>query len=275
MSDNPDRIEAEVEANRAKVESTLDALKDRLSFEGVVNDATRFIGIRDARGTLESAGREVNANPVAFGLIGLGLALLATGATRRSEGYRATSYRPQDGMSRSYVQRDHGPGLASRVREGASQYGGQIRDTASDYTDTAREKLHDAQHALHSGYKRARDRTADLQYRTGQQIDNHPLLIGALAAGVGAVIAAAMPRSDVEDRWIGPGAEHLREEARHVAAEAGERAKAAARAGYAAAVDTAREEGLVPEGGRTLAEKVEHVAQAAVGEAKDTLADKT
>lgn len=274
MSDNPDRIEAEVEANRAKVENTLDALKDRLSFEGVVNDATRFIGIRDARGTLETAGRELNANPVAFGLIGLGLALLATGATRRSEGYRP-SYRPQDGMSRDYVQRDTGPGLASRLREGASEYGGQIRDTASDYTDTAREKLHDAQHALQSGYEHARHRSSDLQYRAGRQIEDHPLLIGAIAAGVGAVIAAAMPRSDVEDRWIGPSAEHLREEAKHAAAEAGERAKAAARAGYAAAVDTAREEGLVPEGGRTLAEKVEHVAKAAVGEAKDTLTDRS
>lgn len=270
MSDNPDRIEAEVEANRAKVEHTLDALKGRLSFEGFVNDATRFIGIRDARGTLESAGREVNANPVAFGLIGLGLALLATGATRRSDGYR-----PQHDLSRSYARYDDGPGLASRVRDGASQYGGQIRDTASEYTDTAREKLHDAQHALHSGYERARHRSSDLTHRAGRQIEDHPLLIGVLAAGVGAVIAAAMPRSDVEDRWIGPGAEHLRDEARHVAADAGERAKAAARAGYAAAVDTAREEGLVPEGGRTLAEKVEHVAQAAMGEAKDTFAHKS
>lgn len=275
MSDNPDKIEAEVEANRANVESTLDALKTRLSMESVTRDATRYLGIEDARGTLETAGREINANPVAFGLIGLGLAFLATGVTRRDTNSYSAPY------GRSYTQVDHekphlrerAQGYVDQAREGASAYSDRVRESASGYADAANRKLHDAQHALHDGYDSARRRASDLQHRAGRQMESQPLLFGALAVAAGAVIAAALPRTSVEDKWIGPGRDHLMDEATHTAADLAERAKAAGQAGYAAAVNTAKDEGLVPTGETTLAEKVQHVAEAAVEGAKSEVKD--
>lgn len=251
MSKTPDQIEAEVEANRANVESTLGALKDRLSVENIVNDATRFVGIDDTRGTLVAAGREIKADPVAFGMIGLGLALLATGITRRD---------PYE-THRSYARPDTG---GHRVQH----YSDQAASKLSGYADAANRQFHDAQHAAHDGYEYARRQASHLQHRAGRQMESQPLLFGALALAAGAVVAAALPRTPVEDRWIGPGRDHLLDEAKHAAADLGERATSAVQAGYAAAVDAAKDEGLVPKGGSTIAEKVEHVAEAAVEGAK-------
>lgn len=260
MSTTPDQIEAEVEANRANVESTLGALKDRLSVENIVNDATRFIGIEDTRGTLVAAGREIKADPVAFGMIGLGLALLATGATRRDP------HRAQQFQRHRYDTSAH-QGIGDR----AQHYSDQASAKVSGYADAASRKLHDAQQAAHDGYDYARSQASDFQHRAGRQMESQPLLFGALALAAGAVIAAALPRTLVEDRWAGPGRDHLLDEAKHAAADLSERATAAVQAGYAAAVDTAKDEGLVPQGGDTLAAKVEHVASAAMESAKAKL----
>lgn len=281
MTDSPDKIEAEVEANRANVESTLDALKSRLSVENIVNDATRFVGIDDARGTLVAVGREIRAEPVAFGMIGLGLALLATGVARREPHDVRVSYpqrqpyRTYDSMSSDAVGNSNQKRVGDRVHEYsdqartvASEYSAKASEKAAEFSDAANRRLHDAQHAVHDGYDAVRHQASDLQRRAGRQMESQPLLFGALALAAGAVIAAALPRSDVEDRWVGPARDRLLDEAKDVAADLGERATSAAQAGYASAVETAKDEGLVPQRGDTLASKVEHVAQSAVAGAK-------
>lgn len=286
MTDSPDKIEAEVEANRANVESTLDALKSRLSVENVVNEATRFVGINDARGTLVAVGREIRAEPVAFGMIGLGLALLATGVARREPQdprlpYTPTGRTPQHGYDRTARSMQAGSpekGLGDRIHEysdqarnAASDYSSKAGEKVAEYSDAANRRLHDAQHAVHEGYDAVRDRASDFQRRAGQQMESQPLLFGALALAAGAVIAAALPRSSVEDRWVGPARDRLLDEATDVAANLADRGTDAAKAGYAAAVETAKDEGLVPQGGDTIASKVEHVVQAAVAGAKSKI----
>lgn len=270
MSTTPDRIEAEVEANRANVETTLGALKDRLSVESIVNDASRFVGISDTRGTLVAAAREIKADPVAFGMIGLGLALLATGVTRRNPD--AVRYGPPTAFRPSATGYDNvgarSQGNAAQARDTGPGYAASANEAYSNVADSANRHIHDAQPAIHEGYDYARHRAADLQRRAGHQMEAQPLLFGALALAAGAVIAAALPRSRTEDEWIGPSRNHLLDEAKHAAVNLGDRATTAAKAGVDAAISAAKNEGLVPQGGETLAAKAEHVAEAAAAGAK-------
>ncbi|WP_128255298.1 DUF3618 domain-containing protein [Falsirhodobacter deserti] len=292
MSESPKSIEAEVEANRANVEGTLNALRDKASVQGIMNDVSRYVGINDARGTLEAAGRQVNANPVAFGLIGLGLACLATGIARR----HPDNYGPQDSMNSSSVAGGRS-GVGARVREykgrvqgfagqaqqGAHDYSDKAKDGVNQYTNAASEKLHAARdnlserydntrHSLADRYESTRTRVSDLSSRASQQVSAQPLIFGAVALVAGAVLGAALPKSNAENRWLGPSHDRLAEGARDMASELKERATAAAEAGLNAASHTAQDEGLVPdEKGSTVAEKVQHVAEAAVEGAKEEL----
>lgn len=280
MTDTPKEIEAEVEVNRANVESTLDALRRKASLEGVVADVSRYVGITDARGSLETAGRQVAANPVAFGLIGLGLACFATGLTRRDPTVQY-SQRPYDTMNRnavsgttSYSTTSHataksGPGIGEQARA----YAGQAQDTAKHYGEVASDAAHSfgasvqdtAQNvgtAVQDGWDTARHRASDL----GHQMQAQPLLFGAIALFAGAVIGSTLPKSNAENRWLGPTHDRLAESARDVASDLADRSTTALKAGLSAASDTAKDEGLLPDGNSdtTLAEKVQHIAEAAV-----------
>lgn len=327
MSDTPDHIEREVEARRASVESTLDALKDRMSVNQVIDEVGQFVGIEDARAVLHSAGRQVRENPVALGMIGLGLAWLALGNSGSRSGSRR-AYDPYRDRSDSYEpysaygsrdwrdERDRRGGVidkvvgavsgaADSVSHAASAAGEKIsatlsgtRDRASHYADDVshrtgelRDSAYDrAQHLRESMGERADDlrhraddlrhRASDLRHaaydRAGQARDTvsgtmeqQPLLIGAAAVVIGAVIGAALPRTRTEDRMMGRYRDSLLDEAKAASADLRERAMSAAHQTYDAAVDAARDEGLVPEKGDTVASKLERVAGAAVQEAKD------
>lgn len=290
MTESPKALEAEVEANRANVEQTLDALRGKATMQGVMGDVTRYIGIEDARGTLEAAGRQVSANPLAFGLLAAGLACLATGVARRNP-YAAYSQRPYDGMNRSVVSETEGPsmkarasGYAGSVRDGASKYAGDVREGASHYAETLREgashyahaaseALHGARDTVYGSYRDARYRASNLTQRAGDQMVQQPLLFGAIALAAGAVLGAALPKSQAENRLLGPSHDRLTETAKDVALDLVDRAKSAAEAGLAAATDVAKDEGLVPGGDKTVAERLQHVAEAATKEASNTFTD--
>lgn len=280
MSESPKALEAEVEANRASVESTLSALREKASVEGVVRDMGRYVGMGDPRETLQAAGREVNANPLAFGLIAAGIACLATGVARRNT--QPDYVRPYDGMDDGSVG-DSSPGrlhqYGDKVREGYGAATGKVREGYGAATGRLREgygaasdAAHQATEAVQSRYRDMRHSASDFSQRATQQVTQQPLIFGALALAAGAVLGAALPTSRTENRWLGPTHDRLTEGARSAASELKERAAAAAEAGLAAASSAAKDEGLIPENS-TLAERVQHVAEAATQEAAETFRD--
>jgi ElaB/YqjD/DUF883 family membrane-anchored ribosome-binding protein len=93
-------------------------------------------------------------------------------------------------------------GLSEEARQrvvAARQRAIEARDQA---TAAARDARRRADRAMHDGATQARD-----------SFREHPLLAGALALGVGAVIGAALPRSRVEDERLGDLSHRLMEEA--------------------------------------------------------------
>lgn len=334
MSDTADHLEREVEARRASVESTLDALKDRMSVNQVIDEVGQFIGVEDARAALHTAGRQVRENPVALGMIGLGLAWLVlgnSGKDRRTgyDGYtgRSGSYEPYSGGSRDWREERSGRGVIDKVvgavsgaaesvghaasaagekisstlggaRDRASHYaddigersgsmrdsaydraahlredmgarGDSLRHRAGDFRNAAADRADDLRHRASDFRHAAADRAGHMRDQVSTTLEQQPLLIGGVAVVVGAVIGAALPRTRTEDRMMGQYRDDLMDEARAASAGLRDRAMDAAHHTYDAAVDAARDEGLVPEKGETVAAKLERVAGAAVQEAKD------
>ncbi|MEA5161598.1 DUF3618 domain-containing protein [Cereibacter johrii] len=308
---NSDKIEREVEENRARVESTLDALKERMSVNQVVDDLANFVGVEDVRGVMHSAGRQVRDNPVALGLIGVGLAWLAFGGSSsrsrsgaahdRDDYYRSDygsagrSYEPYGGGATYRSERSEG--VVSRVKHAVSDAAESVSRAAHSATDKVAETFGDARHRAGSlrddAYDRAghwrddlgersshlRDRAGHLRDRASHGahqmrdsmshgMEQQPLLVGAAAVVLGAVIGAALPRTRTEDEWMGRTSDDLWDEAKASSWELRERAMKAARETYDATIAAARDEGLVPEKGETLASKVGRVADAAATEAK-------
>ncbi|MCE6952137.1 DUF3618 domain-containing protein [Cereibacter sphaeroides] len=320
MTDTPDHIEREVEENRARVESTLDALKERMSVNQLVDDLAHFVGVEDVRGIMHTAGRQVRDNPVALGMIGLGLAWLAFGGgsssgrrsahdddwdDRRPDWSGSSTYDPYGGSDYRDDRREgvfskvkHAVGdAAESVGQAVHSAGEKVSDTFSGTRERAshmREDLHDRAGRLREDtYHRAGQWRDELSSRSGRigeragewahrassgahqvrdsmayRMEQQPLLVGAAAVALGAVIGAAMPRTRTEDRWMGRTRDQLWDEARASSAELRERAMQAARHTYDAAVDAARDEGLVPEKGETISSKLGRVAEAAAAEAK-------
>ena len=79
-------IEREVESQRASVESTLDALKQKMSLGQMADEIGAYVGADDAKAAFRNVGRQVRDNPIALGLVGVGLAwLMFGGGSSRSD----------------------------------------------------------------------------------------------------------------------------------------------------------------------------------------------
>ncbi len=262
MTDKPDVIEAQVEANRANVETTLNALKEKMSLEGVVRNVGTYVGMSDPRQSVDTLGRAVNANPVAFGLIAAGIACLATGATRRTPQYGVSA--PYDSMNGSSVGQTHIRPAAPHSGEDSAGYVQRAKDALQGGYDAAGEALGHAGHSAQERYQGVRNQAGDLTHQAGHHITQQPLLFGALALLAGAALGAALPKSNAERTYLGPVHDQLAHGVRETASDLAHRASDAAAAGVNAALDVADDEGLTPKSDTTIAERVQHVAEAAV-----------
>jgi len=256
-----DKLEQDAQTQRANVESTLDELRDRMSLDQIIGEAGRFFGVNDAAATVRTMGQQVQSNPLAFGMIGLGVAWLAFGGDARSAGPSRSTQTTRHDTSE--------PGAMSHAMAAANDGIERVKETVSHATERAADLTSSVEDRLQTGMAQARDTAGQVQQSVATRLEDHPLLIGGLAVLMGAVVGAALPRTRTEDEWIGSQGDQLRDEAKAASVALKHRAVDAAQHTYDAAVDAARDEGLLPSDGETLASKLSNVAQAAVDEAKD------
>jgi hypothetical protein len=130
---------------------------------------------------------------------------------------------------------------ASNLTQTASDAGKAAVDGAKDLATAASERMEALQKQLAEGTEhmsaearkrivaaretalKARDATMATakqgQERATDMFEEQPLVAGALAVALGAAIAAALPRSRVEDDYLGKQSDHLIEEAERIFAE--------------------------------------------------------
>jgi len=234
-----------------------------------MNEGSERVG-----GFIRDLGEAARNNPISAALIGMGAVWLLAG---RSE--RGAELMRRSGISRlPDAARDAWEGASSQLRSGAEAAG----ETISENADTLRRRGNRAAEAITERGERlvrnAAEYAEDLPTRAGNLLDDakismgdlfksQPLAIGAVGLAIGAAIAAALPRTEAEDQYLGEGSDFVKQRASEIAGEQVERATEIGKKVADAAADEARRQGLTPDGLKSaaseLSDKVARVADAA------------
>ena len=264
-------IEREIDHTRRELALTLAALERKLAARYLVEKG--FDMFKDTLGDdygLKRGLDIVRDNPVPIALIGIGAAwLLASNSgvvDRIAQDQRITAARRRVTGLASDVGNRAGE-LASTVAErvgiagnGADRPLGYTGNPMVDEADTRTDStgwVHQVSDMAQDAIRSARDsggamldRTQDQASRIADQVtdafERHPLLIGAIGVMAGAMIAALLPATRVEDEWFGGARDELWQRAEAVGQEAVSRVRdtavRAADAAADAAADTVKSE---------------------------------
>ena len=175
-------------------------------------------------------------NPVSAALIGMGVLWMLTGG--RSAETAGNAFRRA---------RERIPDALDNVRTGLQESAGSIRDVATSKLDdvfesgaAVRDKVGEYRHTIPdpgATFVTARDNLTEL-FRV------QPLALGAIGLAIGAGIAAALPKSDIEDSFLGEASETVKAQASEIAGQQVEKATTIANDVIDAASAEARKQGL-------------------------------
>jgi len=101
---------------------------------------------------------------------------------------------------------------ATAMRERLAKGTENLSEEARNRVIAARESAIEARDAAVTYARQGRERAVDL-------FEEQPLIAGALAVALGSALAAALPRSRMEDEYLGKQSDHLMEEAERIFAE--------------------------------------------------------
>jgi hypothetical protein len=248
---DPDAIMASIERTRSEMDSTLTAIEERLSPGQFVDQGLNYLRNSGGREYLSNLGNSVKENPLPATLVAIGLGWLMVTGQRRGTGAYGSRY----------AYDDESTWRAEELRQRAGEAAAAAKDTmasAKESIATAKDNISGAVHSAREGMAatayRAREGMASTAYRaregiaatasrartawratsdtTRQQIDRartrymyllqeQPLALGALGIGLGALLAAAAPRSRFEDQMIGNTSDRLKEQVKEQVAETG------------------------------------------------------
>lgn len=244
MSMETDRIEADLDQSRHRLNDTLEALGQKLS-PGQMVDEVLGLAQGQAGEFAGKLGRQVKDNPLPTLLIAAGVGMLllnrnqgssqqfsaddwhherryrtleeARWATPRNVGESDSDY--EDRVHHAYVK-----ALDMKQRAGEAMH--EFKERVSKAVDGikmnaegARERMMsmagDAKHSLQDGARKLGETASNARHSAENFYDDSPLAAGAIALAVGALIGAATPLSrperetlrGVADRAVRTGAE--------------------------------------------------------------------
>ncbi|WP_138933139.1 DUF3618 domain-containing protein [Roseovarius arcticus] len=159
--------------------------------------------------------------------------------------------------------RDTAYDTASSVRDTVGHAAESVRDTAGNVWSSASQRAQSLQTRLSEGTEHlseeareriaaararaidARDEAARRLSRGSDQVadfyEEHPLVVGAVAFAVGAAVAGALPRTRVEDEYMGGYSDDLYDEAERIYSDEVEKAQKVVKAGVDEAKNVASE----------------------------------
>ena len=232
----PQAIERDIDATRADMRATLEALERRFSFERLL-DMT--VGrIRERGG--EFAGNLTNAatqNPIPLLLTSIGVGWMMLASRRGSSGNGG--YYSGSGDYAGDGEQHEGTGMLREKAQHLRERAGHIRERATEAADkvrgamdSTRETVHGAMGSVHSamdstreswkhaaessrhtlgntaeslrsGASRAAEVTRAQAERMNRLLHEQPLMLGALGLAAGAIIGALLPTTEHEGRMLG------------------------------------------------------------------------
>jgi ElaB/YqjD/DUF883 family membrane-anchored ribosome-binding protein len=220
MSDDIQEIERSIEADRTMLERTLTQLSEALSPEQISGAVAREVqahGGAVGRTVMDAA----RANPAAALLVGAGIAALLAGpkAPRGEPAYDTRSapvaggMRDTDPLSGEFDARVAAAEDASRKEPMAPRMRAALNKGLANLPAPARERVIKAREAAIAAQEKV-DRQAAIAARKAKSLHNRqPFSTAAIAVGIGAVIAALLPRTRTEDQLLGAKRDALLQQA--------------------------------------------------------------
>lgn len=229
---------------RGEIDHTLDALSQQLSPGQLVNHALDAFKGGGGGDLMRNLTRSIQDNPLPLAMIaaGFGYLMISDRNRRRSDDPFAGRGGSGDGYDfepiGSYDER--GSGVSQKLSEGADRVkegGRHVRDKVSHL----REGMHD-QGIAQPQLGQAREQARAAKDWTSGLVEEQPLVLAGLGLALGAAAAALVPMSRKEHRLMGDAGGRLRDQAKAVASDAGDKAKSIAGNVAQAAKDAAQQE---------------------------------
>lgn len=213
---SPEQIERDLEATRRRMDDTLTALQTQYNPGALTQRA-----ITEMRENGAIFGRNFGAtlrdNPLPVTMLGISLAWLMAGSGGPSS----------DRVSESGTSlRERGGEMAGKARASGAAAGSQA--------SVAGERLN-------AGAARGRQQAAAAGQSMSRFYEDYPIAAGAMALALGAVAAAVLPRSRMEEETLGPYRDQARERLQAEAGAAMRQAQEKAGSTAQEAVETARQ----------------------------------
>ena len=252
-----DEILAEVESVRSDMDSTLSAIERKLTPGQLVDQGLDYLRSSGANEYLHNLGNSVKQNPVPLALVGVCLGWMMM-SSRNNGGASYGGDVQSTGSSLRRATDDAWSGTRERARQArttlsdaaqtARERFDQTRQSVSSTAQSARERLDDARQSVSSTAQTARDalsRSADVAQRQFKRarggyewmLREQPLALGVIGVAIGALLAAAAPRTEAEDEWMGEASDRLAERAKEAGREQMERAGDALRTATSTGAD--------------------------------------
>jgi Protein of unknown function (DUF3618) len=207
---DPATLEREINETRAEMNQTLDSLERKLTAGQLLDQCLTFFGMKGTE-IGSSLGRCVKDNPMPVLLTATGIGWMMFGPNQTRSAVRYNRY--------AYDDAEEGAeGLTAKISEtmqsGATATRQQFakttetaKETVNRTTDKVKETADRAADALHETVNKTRDiaQSQVKQVRDGfnQLLEEQPLILGAVGLPVGAMIGAAFPSTEQEDRLVG------------------------------------------------------------------------
>ncbi len=229
----PAEIERQIELTRARMSNTIEAIKKDLSPGQVIDHALHYFKdgkAGEAAGNMASSvassvGGVVKTNPLPAAVIGAGLAWLfvSTSRAKRASAEMPSSFTrdaslPGIDTTSSFAPEfssggvsDKAKGFAHRAADSAKSKGVAVKERAQHISHGAAEKAHLASVKAQETARRAKEGTV-------RGYEAQPLVVGAIAIGVGALLGSLLPSTSRENQMMGKKRDDLMKKADEMSA---------------------------------------------------------
>ncbi len=240
-----ERIVVEIEQTRSDMAGTIDEIGHRLQPQTIANEAVekvREATVGKVERFMDDAGQNVQRtsngmidtirqNPVPAALAAIGIGWLAVRmrdqgsaygidySSRGRSAYRGNGYAYGSRYAPSYGgysgNGDSGSGqdAMERARQGA-------QDVADQASQRAQQVGSDVQRAAQDAFDGTQEKLQSAQWQVDRTWNENPLALGALALGVGAAVALAIPETQKERELLGEQRDRVVEKVSTVASDA-------------------------------------------------------
>ena len=207
---DPATLEREINQTRAEMNQTLDSLERKLTAGQLLDQCLTFFGMKGTE-IGSSLGRCIKDNPmpVLLTATGIGWMMFGPSQTRAAVRYNRYAYddakEGADGMMAEISDTMQSGVTATRqqfakttetAKETVNRTTDKVKETAGRATDTLRETVNKTADFAQSQANQVREGFNTL-------LEEQPLILGAVGLAVGAIIGAAFPSTEQEDRLVG------------------------------------------------------------------------